>query len=138
MEAELKTLIIQQIKEVYGTSMKVYDEPVRQGLQTPAFLVLIVEDEQERKLGSLSEWEYLINVTYFPEDDRNAYTENDRVSQTFKENFRYIGNTFHVNRLKATKSDGTLVISFTVKKLVKEIFKETKMEELHYGGVASE
>ncbi|MDQ0269940.1 phage tail terminator family protein [Cytobacillus purgationiresistens] len=138
METELKSLIIRQIKEVYGNEMKVYDEPVRQGLETPSFLVLLIEDQQERKLGYMSEWEFLVNVTYFPHDGYNAYSENDRVSQTFKENFRYIGNVFHVNRLKATKSDGILIISFTVKKQVKEILDGTKMQALQYGGVTSE
>lgn len=133
----LKALIIQQLKEVYG-DIKVYDEPVRQGLITPAFLVLIVNDSQERKLWNLSEWQFLVNVTYFPEDERNAYTENDKVSQTFKENFRYIGNQFHVNRLEADKHDGTLVITFSVRKLVREIETGTKMQELHYGGATSE
>lgn len=133
----LKALIIQQLKEVYG-DIKVYDEPVRQGLVTPAFLVLIVNDSQERKLWNLSEWQFLVNITYFPEDERNAYTENDRVSQTLKENFRYIGNQFHVNRLEAVKHDGTLVITFSVRKLVREIETVTKMQKLHYGGATSE
>ncbi|MFD1203590.1 DUF6838 family protein [Sporosarcina contaminans] len=133
----LKALIIQQLKEVYG-NIKVYDEPVRQGLITPAFLVLIGKDTQERKLGKTSELQYMVNVTYFPEDERNAYTESDKVSQVFKENFRYIGNQFHVNRLEAEKHDGTLVITFTVNKLVREIETGTKMQKLHYGGATSE
>lgn len=134
---DLKTLIIQQIKSVYG-NVKVYDEPVRQGLVTPAFLVLIISDSQERKLWKLSKWQYLVSITYFPEDDLNAYTENDSVSQTFKENFRYIEDQFHVNRLEAEKHDGSLIITFSVSQLVREIEQETKMQKLHYGGALSE
>ncbi|MFJ3386325.1 DUF6838 family protein [Lysinibacillus sp. NPDC086135] len=134
MVTNLKTLIIQQLKQVFG-NLDVYDEPIRQGLKTPAFLVLITNDFQERKLWKLSEWEYLINVTYFPKDERDAYTENDDVNQTFKENFRYIGNHFHVNRMEASKHDGTLVITFSVKKLVREIEEETLMQTLEFGGV---
>lgn len=136
--ANLKALIIQQLKRVYGLDMKVYDEPIKQGLVSPSFLVLIVNDSQERKLWNISEREYLVNVTYFPEDTRNAYAELDRVSESFKNNFRYVGNQFHVNRLEAEKHDNTLVITFSVKKLVKEIFEETKMRTLQYGGVSSE
>lgn len=136
MVNNLKSLIIQQIKQVFD--VKVYDEPVRQGLKTPAFLVLIISDIQERKLWGLSEREYLVNVTYFPEDERNAYSENDKVSETFKNNFRYIADQFHVNRLEADKHDGTLVITFSVRHLVKEIFENTKMETMQYGGVSSE
>ncbi|MFJ7916086.1 MULTISPECIES: DUF6838 family protein [unclassified Lysinibacillus] len=134
MVTNLKTLIIQQLKQVFW-NLDVYDEPIRQGLKTPAFLVLIINDFQERKLWKLSEWEYLINVTYFPKDERDAYTENDDVNQTFKENFRYIGNQFHVNRMEASKHDGTLVITFSVKKLVREIEEETLMQTLEFGGV---
>lgn len=137
MVTDLKALIIQQLKQVFG-EIAVYDEPIRQGLKTPAFLVLIVNDSQERKLWNLSEWQFLVNITYFPADERNAYTENDKVSQTFKENFRYIGNQFHVNRLEADKHEGTLLITFSVRKLVREIEVETKMQQLHYGGATSE
>lgn len=137
MVTDLKALIIQQLKQVFG-EITVYDEPIRQGLKTPAFLVLIVNDSQERKLWNLSEWQFLVNITYFPADERNAYTENDKVSQTFKENFRYIGNQFHVNRLEADKHDGTLAITFSVRKLIREIEVETKMQQLHYGGATSE
>ncbi|MDH5160341.1 phage tail terminator family protein [Heyndrickxia oleronia] len=137
MVTELKDLIIQQLKQVFG-GIKVYDEPIRQGLKVPAFLVLIVNDSQERKLWNLSEWQFLVNVTYFPEDERNVYTETDKVSQTFKENFRYIANQYHVNRLEAEKHDGTLVITFSVKKLVREIEVGTKMQKLHYGGATSD
>lgn len=136
MVNNLKALIIQQIKQVF--EVKVYDEPVRQGLKAPAFLVLIISDVQERKLWNLSEREYLVNVTYFPEDERNAYSENDQVSETFKNNFRYVGNRFHVNRLEADKHDGTLVITFSVRHLVKEVFDEGKMQRLEFGGVSSE
>ncbi|GIN37797.1 phage tail terminator family protein [Heyndrickxia oleronia] len=137
MVTDLKALIIQQLKQVFD-GITVYDEPIRQGLKVPAFLVLIVNDSQERKLWNLSEWQFLVNVTYFPEDERNVYTETDKVSQTFKENFRYIANQYHVNRLEAEKHDGTLVITFSVKKLVREIEEGTKMQKLHYGGATSE
>lgn len=137
MEANLKTLIIRQIKEVFGQKVKVYDEPVKQGLETPSFIVLIVEDESVRKLGKASEWEFFVNVTYFPESETETFTECDKVSQIFKENFRYIGDKFHVNRLKASKSDSTLVITFAVKKQVFEILEDTKMGSLNYGGVTS-
>lgn len=137
MVTDMKALIIQQLKQVFD-GITVYDEPIRQGLKVPAFLVLIVNDSQERKLWNLSEWQFLVNVTYFPEDERNVYTETDKVSQTFKENFRYIANQYHVDRLEAEKHDGTLVITFSVKKLVREIEVGTKMQKLHYGGATSD
>ena len=136
MVNDLKTLIIQQIRDVFNT--KVYDEPIKQGLETPAFLVLIISDSQTRKLWRVSERDYLVNVTYFPEDERNSYTERDSVSQLFKDNFRYIGDRFLVNRLEAEKHDGALVITFTVRHLVKEVISSDTMERLQFGGVSSE
>lgn len=133
----LKTLIIQQLKQGFG-GITVYDEPIRQGLKTPAFLVLIISDSQERKSKNTSAWEFTVNITYFPSDARNSYSECDVVSQTFKENFRYIGNQFHVNKLEAVKHDGTLVITFNVKKLIREIYDEVKMQTLQLGGIRSE
>ncbi|MGM7683543.1 phage tail terminator family protein [Cytobacillus sp. Hm23] len=137
MVTELKSLIIQQIKQVYN-NVKVYDEPIKQGLKTPAFLVLIIHDHHEKQLYNNSKWEYTINVTYFPEDDQSYNTECDEVSETFKLSFRYIGNQFHVNKLDMQKQDGTLVITFNVKTLVKEITEETKMQTLQFGGEDSE
>lgn len=130
-------LIIEQIRQVFpGT--KVYDETVQQGLKPPAFQVLIIDDEQRRKLGNNAEWEYFININYFPENNRGAESENNRVAERFKINFRYIGDEFHVNSLEASKSDGVLVISFSVIKHVKEVHDGIKMQSLDYGGVSSD
>ncbi|WJY27474.1 phage tail terminator family protein [Sporosarcina trichiuri] len=138
MVNDIKALLIQQLRAAYGPGVHIYDEPVKQGLKTPAFIVLIIHDSQTRKLHRLAEWEYLVNVTFFPSDPNEFYTEADEVSQTFKMDFRYIGNLFHVHKLEAVKQDGALVITFTVKKLVREIVTETKMNHLTFGGVTSE
>lgn len=137
MVEDLKGLIIRQLKTVYG-NVKVYDEPVQQGLKTPAFLLLIPEDSTERKLGRSSAWEFYVSITYFPADLEASYAERDAVSQTFREEFRYIGRRFLVQKLQATKSDGALVLTFNVKKLVREIESGPTMQELEFGGVSIE
>lgn len=134
MVTDLKTLIIQQIKSVFGP-LKVYDEPVKQGLRTPAFLVLVINDTQERQLGDRAKWDYALSVTYFPSDPQSVYSECDAVYEKFKQHFRYIGTEYYVNKLEAEKSDGSLVITFNVKMLVREIFPETLMKTLKFGGV---
>lgn len=130
MVADLKKLIIQQIRAAFPTVANVYDEPIQQGLKAPAFLVLIINDQQERKLGSQSAWEFMVNVIYFPSDSKKLYKESDAISQLFKQHFRYIANKYHVNNLEAIKQDGALVITFTVKMRVREVFEETKMNTL--------
>lgn len=136
MVTNLKSLIIRQIKEVYG-NLKVYDEPVRQGLKAPAFLVLIINNSQERKLGRNSKRTYTINVTYFPStEDRRG--ECDEVLETFQNEFRYIGNQYHAHEIEGGVVDEVLVITFDVNSLVRQVVDETLMQTLKFGGVTSE
>jgi hypothetical protein len=128
---DLKSLIIQQIKQVFG-NVKVYDEPVKQGLLTPAFLVLIFNSLQERKLAKQVSRTISINVSYFPRT-KNIRSECDDVFQTFQDEFRYISNKYHVHSLEGTVEDDVLVITFNVNALLRELVEETKMQTL--GGV---
>ncbi|KQL37128.1 DUF6838 family protein [Psychrobacillus sp. FJAT-21963] len=130
MVDELKSLVIQQLRVVFPQVKKVYDEPVQQGLQVPAFLVLIINDIQERKLNRRMVQEFTFNITYFPSDERMFYTESDQVSFQFKTNFRYIANKFHVFNIEAIKHDRTLIFTFTVKTTLEEIVEEVKMRTL--------
>lgn len=138
MVDELKSLVIKQIKTVFPTIKRVYDEPVRQGLIVPAFLVLIINDRQEKKLGRRMDQEFFFAVTYFPSDEKVFYTEADQVSFTFKTNFRYIANRFHVHELGATKEDNTLIVTFKVKAILEEIIEEVKMKTLEVHQVVQE
>ena len=133
MVTNLKSLIIQQIKSVYGP-LKVYDEPIKQGLVTPAFLVLIFNNHQKRQLAKRSKRTYSFNVTYFPETD-DKRSECDAVFETFQNEFRYIDNQYHVHEVEGVVSDDVLVITFDIKTIVKEVGPETKMQTLKYGGV---
>jgi hypothetical protein len=115
----LKTLIILQIKQVYN-NIKVYDEKVKQGLATPAFLVRIIDNYQDRKLKGQVERSYTFNVTYIPETD-DIENELDLAYETFQNEFQYIANLHHVHKLESVKEDDTLIITFTVKVLLKEL-----------------
>lgn len=138
MVDDLKSLIIKQLKTVFPTVSKVYDEPVRQGLKVPAFLVLIINDRQEKKLGRRMDQEFFFAITYFPSDELVFYTEADKVSFTFKTNFRYIANRFHVHEIETTKEDNTLIITFKVKATLEEIIEEVKMRTLEVQQIVKE
>ena len=131
MVANLKSLIIQQIKQVYGP-VKVYDEPVRQGLVTPAFLVLIFNNHQERQLASRVARSYSFNVNYFP-TTKDIRTECDEVLEVFQTEFTRIADKYHVHEIEGAVSDDVLVITFTVKALLREVAGGTKMQT--FGGV---
>jgi len=128
---EIKALVIQQIKQVFG-EIKVYDERIKQGLQTPAFLVRIIRSGQERKVKGQVQRSYSFNVVYFPQSTE-VDTECDDVFETFQTEFQYIANKYHVHRLEGTKEDDVLVITFDVSARLQEQTDETKMQTL--GGV---
>lgn len=128
---EIKTLIIQQIKQVFG-NVKVYDEKVKQGLQTPAFLVRMIQSEQERKIKGQVWRTHSWNVVYFPQS-MEVDAECDNVFETFQTEFQYIANKYHVYRLEGVKQDDVLVITFDVSARLQEVTTETKMQML--GGV---
>ena len=132
MANNLKSLIIKQIKAVYGP-LKVYDEPVKQGLKTPAFLVLFFNRKQQRLLRGSVERIYSVNVTYFPSTE-NKQNECDEVLEQFENEFQYIADKFHVHSLEGSVSDDVLVITFEVRALLRVVVERTKMQYL--GGVS--
>lgn len=131
MANEFKTLIIQQIKEVFDNA-RVYDEPVKQGLKTPAFLVLIFNNHQERQMRGSVAKTWSVSISYFPELEE-VRSECDDIMERFQEEFHYIANRYHVHELSGEIVDDVLVITFDVKGLFKEKVEETKMQIM--GGV---
>lgn len=125
---ELKTLIIRQIKEVYG-NVKIYDERVQQGLKTPAFLVLFVNQNHQRQLGRQSARTVSVAVHYFPQSP-DVRSECESILDEFQNSFRYIQNRFHVHELEGEVVDDVLVITFNVKMHVTERIEGIKMNQL--------
>lgn len=132
MVTNLKALIIQQIKSVYGTGTVVYDEPIRQGLKTPSFLLLIADTNQTTGLNEINR-EYVVNVNYFPLSIDERRSECEGVLETFLNEFRYIGTKHHAHSIEGIVSDDVLVITFNVKVMLKDVVVGTKMNTL--GGV---
>lgn len=114
MVDEIKMLIINQLKSTFP-GKKVYDEDVQQGLITPAFILRLLQNHQERKLGNQMEREYSFVITFFPLNEREYHSECDAVNEAFNSEFRYIANRFHVFNIDGEKIDRTLVLTFSVK-----------------------
>ncbi|MCJ8008903.1 DUF6838 family protein [Lederbergia wuyishanensis] len=131
MVANLKSLIIDQIRTVFG-NVKVYDEPVKQGLMTPAFQLLIFNSHGQRALGNQESRTISFNVNYYPESE-DIRNECDGILETFQNEFKYIANKYHVHEIEGSVSDDVLVITFSVNALLTEKVEGTKMKEL--GGV---
>lgn len=132
MVNNLKALIIHQIKEVFG-NVKVYDERIKQGLKTPAFLVLIIDSEQETQIAKSVNRYFAFNVNYYPATD-DVRSECDMILQTFQNEFRYIQDTFHVLKLNGSVVDDVLVMTFNVNVRLREVLAGIKMESI--GGVS--
>ena len=129
MVTNLKSLIIKQIKSVYGSTIKVYDEPIRQGLKTPSFLLLIVDNTQTTGLNVV-ERNYAVNVNYFPHSLDERRSECDSVLETFQTEFRRIGTKHHSHNIEGVVSDDVLVITFNVRVLLREVVDGIKMQTL--------
>lgn len=132
MVDKLKALIIHQLKDVFN-NIRVYDEPVKQGLTTPAFQLLIIDTHGERLMAKYSSRSYSFNINYYPdtEDKRN---ECDEILDQFITEFKYIADQHHVHEIDGTVSDDVLVITFDVKVLLREVEDGITMQEL--GGVS--
>lgn len=131
MVANLKSLIIRQIKEVFG-NLKVYDEPVKQGLITPAFLVLVFNNHQQKQLAKNVRRTISININYYPSTE-DIRSECDHVLELFQNKFQRIADKYHVHEVEGTVEDDVLVITFSVKTLLREVAAGTSMQTL--GGV---
>ncbi|MHA6258353.1 phage tail terminator family protein [Sporosarcina sp. CAU 1771] len=130
----LKSLMIARIRNVFG-ELKVYDEPVQQGLVTPSFQMLLVDTTQNTGLNMV-ERTYTVNINYFPLSIDERRTECDGVLETFQTNFRMIGNKHHVHNIEGSMNDDVLVITFNIRALLKEVNTGDKMNTL--GGVTIE
>ncbi|WP_342505624.1 DUF6838 family protein [Sporosarcina sp. FSL K6-2383] len=128
----LKSLIIQQIKSVFGSTIKVYDEEVKQGLKVPSFQFLIADNSQTTGLNVVKR-NPVFNVNYFPKSLNERRTECDEVLETFQNEFRLIGGKHYAYEIEGKMSDGVLVITFGLRLLLKEVVTGTPMTTL--GGV---
>lgn len=135
MVTNLKSLIIQQIKAVFGNTIKIFDEPVRQGLKVPAFQVLIVDNTQKTGLNVVHRT-YTINLNYFPLSLDERRSECDGVLETFQTAFRLIGGKHHAHEIEGSISDDVLVITFDLRLLLKDVVTGDVMNTL--GGVTVE
>ena len=138
MVDEIKSLVIKQLKTVFPTVSKVYDEPVQQGLKTPAFLVLVINNHQERKLNRNMVREYTFSIVYFPLNEREYNAECDSVNEIFNTHFRYLANRFHVFNVDGVKEDRTLILTFSIKASLVEVLEEIKMQKLEVQQIVKE
>ncbi|MCW6665409.1 hypothetical protein NHG32_06905 [Aerococcaceae bacterium NML191219] len=113
---EIKELLIKQLKENFK-NIKVYDEPIQQGLSTPCFILETNKATHTRELGDITNTHVFILLSYYPSDTDNLWSEFDRIINTFTSGaFKYLANQYHINALdfETNLEDRVMVVSFTL------------------------
>lgn len=125
----LKERIIRQLKQFYP-HCKIYDESVKQGLNVPAFNVLLFNVDQVRQLKGHAKRTFNVNINYFPSGEYTPRYECDNIFDGLMTNFRYIGGKHHVHKFEGGMEDDVLVVTFKVVMLLADVVDYIKMQKL--------
>ena len=108
--------VIKQLKKV--KNRKVYDDPVKQGLEKGSFFVQVTNTEYKRKRGDKRLYTLSFALVYIPET-KNYTEEFAEVQQQITDNFSYLDvgeNKFHIFGIerKNNGQDDALILSFKI------------------------
>ena len=129
---EIKELLIKQLKENFN-SVKVYDEPIQQGLITPCFIIDTVKSDLTRELGDITHTHVFVFMTYYPSDTDTLRAEFEEVTDVlYSGAFKYLQNKHHIHKLEveANEEQRVMVVSFSLD--IKRITRKDgdKMKEM--------
>lgn len=75
-----------KLNKTFGDSYKIYDDEIKQGFKTPAFLILFLSLEQKQQVGKRWHVSTLFNIQYFPKHGRSEASDMSlKVQQAVKE-----------------------------------------------------
>lgn len=111
----LSRALIKQLRDTFGTGVKIYTEPIQQGLTTPCFNITGQLD-RFRRLGENVDLSVFFFVTYTPNSRDDKRSELNQIQNTFmtSKDWRHLGKLAHIHNLKARHNDETLVVSFSL------------------------
>lgn len=125
--------VIKQLKKV--KNRKVYDDPVKQGLEKGSFFVQVTNTEYKRKRGDKRLYTLNFALVYIPET-KNCTEEFAEVQQEITDNFSYLDvgeNKFHIFGIERKNGqDDVLILSFKIEAYLQIIDNSEKvsMEKL--------
>lgn len=83
---DIITAISIKLNQKFGDDIRIYDDEIPQGFQAPAFLILFLNLENIRQIGSRWRVNTLFNIQYFPQNGRTEASNMAlKVHQALKE-----------------------------------------------------
>ena len=130
MAYNLKALIIQQLKTVFN--VKVYDEPIQQGLSTPCFIVAVKGVSRKRLVNQNDKQVFMVQVEYYTHNTQTRLADFERVEQVFySDQFRYLGDKqYPIQELSVEYDSEVLIVSFFITRYVRWRYDDIKMNDL--------
>ncbi len=112
----LSTALIRKLKETFP-GVKVYDEPIQQGMETPCFNIKANRINTDRQVNNAVDVAVFYFITYTPGDSLDKRTEMQGMVWTIlnSKRWKYLGEFAHINYLKTSHNDEVMTISFEVK-----------------------
>ncbi|MGO4938601.1 phage tail terminator family protein [Fundicoccus sp. Sow4_D5] len=112
----LSTALILKLKETFP-GIKVYDEPIQQGMETPCLNIKANRINTDRQVNNAVDVAVFYFITYTPGDSLDKRTEMNGMVWTIlnSKRWKYLGDFAHINYLKANHNDEVMTISFEVK-----------------------
>lgn len=129
-----------KLNEVFGNEIRIYSEPIKQGLKEPCFFIAVLNPIQSPMIGNRYFRECPFDIHYFPSKDGGNQEIQDVASDLF-EVLEYIsllnGDLVRGTNMQYEVVDGVLHFFVTYGLYVKkDIPGEDLMGELiHHGGV---
>ena len=136
MDYSIRPLVIKQLKDVFGC--KVYDEQIQQGLKTPCFIIDVKPVTRKRLANQNDKQVFIVLLHYYTEKTTDLYQKFEEIEMVFNSpSFRYLGDKYPINDLKAEYNANDLICTFTITRYVRWVEEEPTMQILERIGETS-
>ena len=104
--------IAQALNGAFGDDYEIYSQEVKQGLQQPCFLIMLVNSERKDLLGSRKKRNQTFNIVYFPKEGREEIHSTLEMMYEALEMVTFDDGLLNARNMECTIVDD--VLSFTV------------------------
>lgn len=116
--------IAKSIKTEFGTGYNIYTENIEQGLNEPAFSIVLLTADNEQIVGARYKRTYSFDVHYFPKNKLNAKGECLEVAERLTlclDTVNFVDNIYHMIKMNYEIVDGVLHFFVTYNPIVKRV-----------------
>lgn len=127
-----------RLAEIFPDYM-IVRENIAQGFKPGTFYIHEIKRTTIDGLTDQERREHFLSIVYFPRDEKKAKQENTKISSNLIDNLKNLDSVkLRLQDREITESDGTLVMTFRVRYLVRWIEERTKIETLETNGGLSD